>query len=514
MPKYNLFDFFEDEKKPKSIGARRPRIVLTRDENVYREKEGENPRDYSHLFADDEQPLTEIAEDGRPRLINMGFGRTMEEESQPPQPPPPSAAIDNRPDLMGISSRLQTPLMSEEADNAAPPPELRPQLTDKIRWSNDRLENLQDFENNPVRNNDRGFLGRLKDIGRELVIGAGTAYKNSNNPDPDARLAETLGGGISGALNGGFNPKADEERLRLAQISQEKQNLGQLYGQQKIDQDRRMNEIQMKNAELKPVFEQQKINLRKTSLENQILRDARNLEERIRAAKARETLAENKWDEFFDDEGRVWKVYKNRSGNDGKPVREPFLDEDGQQAIKAEHKMYDTFDPFTGQAVRIKGNQLFAGGASMVVGNANRTQSADTANVNNLQQWQTQVQNIDAKRVELTNSGNAKNSQAIQLEEEAKKLEATDDGTGNMTAKAAAMRVDAAKLKAEANAELNEAQNLKYPEKPKTVEAQTVKVGKYSGQSFRLADIRSLFPGQTDAQIRQKITANGGTLVD
>lgn len=116
---------------------------------------------------------------------------------------------------------------------------VRMELSPSARLEDQRRKTreLQDFENNPVKNNDRGFWGRLLDVGRQAIVSAGQQY-NAGSGTPTERLMGALGGGIAGGLYGGFHPQVDEERQRLYDIGRSQQLEGELEGQIQRDQAR------------------------------------------------------------------------------------------------------------------------------------------------------------------------------------------------------------------------------------------------------------------------------------
>lgn len=125
-----------------------------------------------------------------------------------------------------------------------------------------KTRQLQDFENNPVKNNDRGWAGRLLDVVRQGLISAGQAYDKSSG-SPTERLMSAVGGGVAGGVYGGFHPQVDEERQRLYDIGRSQQLEGEYEGQIQRDQnrmlvdariadipeDRRIKELQIESTE-------------------------------------------------------------------------------------------------------------------------------------------------------------------------------------------------------------------------------------------------------------------------
>lgn len=110
----------------------------------------------------------------------------------------------------------------------------------------------------PVVNNDKGFWGRLADIGRQAVIGAGTAYQMGRGT-PDQRLAEALGGGIAGGFQGGFDPSVDERRAREMQLAQMDQQIAETERQRELELQTRQKEAAIADIEARPELKAREI---------------------------------------------------------------------------------------------------------------------------------------------------------------------------------------------------------------------------------------------------------------
>jgi len=129
-----------------------------------------------------------------------------------------------------------------------------PSIDDRIRLQQDSIRHSKDMENNPVKNNDDGILGRLLDIGREALIGAGQTYQQGLRSGLSAKeaLYGSIGGGIAGGAYGGLHPQADEERVRLREINKGEQELGRLQtqkGQQQKDEEYKQKRLKL-NADI------------------------------------------------------------------------------------------------------------------------------------------------------------------------------------------------------------------------------------------------------------------------
>lgn len=195
---------------------------------------------------------------------------------QPPnetayQPNPISLQVDGYPSdypsevqtqFVDLRQPLPMPAQPNVADD-------RPILTtrtasDNLEDSRLRLDALQNPNNpdfQPVVNKDRGFWGRLKDVGREAIIGAGQMYRETGN------LESALGGGIAGGLGGGFRPTLNEERQRMADINQERIRLGEYQDQVGAEQQRALRNAQTNAAIEEPILKRYKVDV--TRLKNE-----------------------------------------------------------------------------------------------------------------------------------------------------------------------------------------------------------------------------------------------------
>lgn len=192
----------------------------------------------------------------QPYPVDEKERRRREQLMMPPAPSPTVATPMWNP----VS---QPPVFTDQASGTvgstmiAPTPAMR--LEDQRR----KTRELQDFENNPVKNNDRGWGGRLLDIGRQFLVSAGQSWDKGQGMPSDQRLLGALGGGIAGGVYGGFHPQVDEERQRLYDIGRSQQLEGEIEGQiqrdqariltdariQDIPEERRIKELQIESAE-------------------------------------------------------------------------------------------------------------------------------------------------------------------------------------------------------------------------------------------------------------------------
>jgi hypothetical protein len=152
-------------------------------------------------------------------------------------PPPPNALV---------------PVENGSVPLLAPPP------MDELSIKNQELANLNDtggkrLARNKVVNNDRGWKGRLKDIAREAVIGAGQAYgqgRAQGLSSGDA-LRGSIGGAVAGGLMGGFNPSVDEQRKRAYEIAAKQNEIKLLQDQRLYQSEQQKAAQEAMNAQIK-----------------------------------------------------------------------------------------------------------------------------------------------------------------------------------------------------------------------------------------------------------------------
>ena len=125
-----------------------------------------------------------------------------------------------------------------------PPPPTRPTLS-PVQQARNEYNELMNAT--PV-NNDTGFGGRLLDVIRQAVIGAGTAYNNASGT-PEDRLYAAIGGAASGGLQGGFDPAVDERRKLEYDRARAYQNVGEAERQAQYDLANDYKLSQIRNTE-------------------------------------------------------------------------------------------------------------------------------------------------------------------------------------------------------------------------------------------------------------------------
>lgn len=228
---YNIWNYFDSSKSEReNRPPRRERLRLMPN------SQGASPaRDYSHLFTDSNEIVN-------PRPV---LTQAPPDFEQGPQTLEPEAPPSTRPRLVP----------NAPVTNALPL-----SVDEQIAASQSRIRDLEDRNNPDYRNNDRGFWGRVWDVFREGVIGAGAAWnQNAGIQDPNARLMASLGGGIAGGLTGGFNPSIDEQRRRLYDLDMERRRLGDLNQQRTLDVNNRLRLKQMENIDTDNEYNRQRL---------------------------------------------------------------------------------------------------------------------------------------------------------------------------------------------------------------------------------------------------------------
>lgn len=221
----NIFNYFVDKFAPKTQ-PQRQRLQL----EPYQETPvaPTYPR-VNELLNPPPQPQQ------RPRIMPPtvdGMNQPTAEQRIDLSQPMPEQQYQQNPNSLQIDGyQNELPTRPRTLPNVEQP-KLSPQqeMQDRIILSRNKIDELSNKDNpnyQPVENNDKGDLGRLKDIAREAVIGAGQSYNQTGS------LESAIGGGIAGALGGGFRPTLNEERERGADIQQERIRLGDYENQSK-----------------------------------------------------------------------------------------------------------------------------------------------------------------------------------------------------------------------------------------------------------------------------------------
>lgn len=399
--------------------------------------------------------------------VNYGFGRVFDTDDQP------------RAESLPQTQTMMTPQPSEGVTPVTPvTPEnklfrggVNPNYSSKDTQSKINEIYQKDYskakfdpetgETKPA-GKDRDKKWSLGEKIAGAFIGAAQGFANGGG------LVGALAGGIGGGTDRNFMEKQDD-RQKLMRYSAELQQQQKAEGFQ-VDKD-------YKEARAKDMTEDnrrqvQQFNERE---QNKFKLDQQRHKERLELLQKQ---LEGKFKPYTDENGKVW--LRNETTGEQKPVMDP--DDPTKQDIDPNFKTYETYSPITGQKVTVKGSQLYSNESNIAAGNAQRTQSAQTTNVNNEQEWENAKKKVDDDRVRLTNEANAEFTDAFKLDEEANMLEnqanSTDDEATKRvyTTQVAEKREKANKLRASSNSKSNQAKNLQYPAKPSQVQPQTVKV--------------------------------------
>lgn len=170
--------------------------------------------------------------------------------------PPPDVMTTRRGEGgRGISLNTPPPIVPVENGNI---PLLAPPPMDELSIKNQQMANLNDTQGkrmlkNKVVNNDRGVWGRIKDIGREAIIGAGAAYGQgrAQGLNADEALRGSIGGAVAGGLMGGFNPSIDEQRKRAGEIAAKQNEIKLLQDQRLYQSEQQKAAQEAMNAQIK-----------------------------------------------------------------------------------------------------------------------------------------------------------------------------------------------------------------------------------------------------------------------
>lgn len=243
----NLWDFFDDienERKRKMAKPAQTRINLT---PLPLQQPQSQPKDFTYLFSQEEDKKESIS---RPRLMPPIANDLPQNGGMTGQMRDFSTLFNNNDEITSTTQPQRNivlqPMQNVPGDpvEAATRPRLVPNMPienaplsidERIRNSQKAIGELSDANNPQYQNNDKGFWGRVWDIVREGIIGGGAAWNQNANLPADQRLMTAIGGIGAGGLNGGFNPSADEQRLRLYDLNREQQNLNGLYNQAEFE---------------------------------------------------------------------------------------------------------------------------------------------------------------------------------------------------------------------------------------------------------------------------------------
>lgn len=369
-------------------------------------------------------------------------------------------------------------------------------LPDKLSQEQRNLEWQQDFENNPVVNNDRGVWGRIFDVFRQSIIAGGQTFAQTQGT-PQQKLQAAMGGMIAGGLEGGFNPKVDEQRRRAADINQSRVRIGEYRKEIDFENDQEKVRVATDLARQKPEIEREK-------LRQKVKADREKFQQRQKERQEDADFKKGVWKLETDGEGKVWRIYPNDPSGRREKVINP---ETGLQDIDPEEIMYDTISPETRTPVRIKGRDLYSGESTIAAGNASRSVQVQTTNTNNLKQWEQTVAENKTKRGSLLAKAKAAEIEMQQLETTNQNLIRERNGLNTLTQKERIQQLNNqiaqneerfAKLKGEKGGYETEANSIVDPAKPAEVSVDPVSVGQYSEAQFRQIMSKKYTPEQVE----------------
>jgi hypothetical protein len=475
-----------------------------------------------------------------------------------PTPPPPNGLPPLSPDVAGMNGAMM-PNVSPQAV-AAPAadrlPPLAPSQTTQaeINAVNGKEYGKAQYDENgtlvKARGKDRakkwGIWGKVK----SGIIGGARVYARTGN------IGAAIVGGAQSASNRNYLAQlADEERLNqlLPQLNQQQQaeqfNLGQetrrIGNQNILEDNKRQADIGNRRADIS----ENSLEFRKAQAKlKQVSSEANSTLKGVLASKYYKPGENPTIDEQLAKNNIFLQEYDHRQSS--RP---------GEEAITIEING----TPLT--TTMSKAGFMLSNIAGKNAGleqdtnkfNANNQLEVDKQNVTNQLTHQTQVNTvlstILANDANLTQYGG--NVAGIRASMDAQSIEAQQllqqidlagaEGIGGTDAEAKAAnarreklqsryndladgfnksniqlyeelgKTDAGKQKAEQLRKLMPKTPPKLTFRPITAAKVSGGIGgKYSGQSFRLSDVRGAFSGKTDAEIKQIIENNGGTLAN
>jgi hypothetical protein len=362
-----------------------------------------------------------------------------------------------------------------------------------------RIANLQELLGDPTDERPENKPARWK-------AAIGLALNNiSEAMARGASLEQALGAGLGAGAAGAFTPRVFADARHRFQLQQ-------LLGEENSESERRKRDLQLEGLEADIDYRRQRPEIEDAKIKARQRESELRFEAKMKSLEAQAQREGGKWKPYIDAEGKIWKQFQND------PARnlEPVLDAEGKQEVKPSQAEIETYSPITGKRVSLTSKDLFSGEANIAAGNAQRVQSADAANVNNDQEYEAQVRKIDEDRIRLTNESVAETNQAYELERQAAQFEqqaqsAPDDAARlSLTRQASDLRIRASQMRNSGASKLNQAQNVKYPERPKKIQGQTVKVGRVSEDVFRQRlEKQGIKVAAQQKQIIEKARADG-----
>lgn len=312
-----------------------------------------------------------------PEPVNAGTGRVMPVI----EPPVPDAQAVLAPQsLPQITPPAQTnPIVVAPAPpiiEAAPRPQSAV-LGDRIAAVNDKDYSIQkdEFGNITHRGKDRDKKWSTMDKIGSAIIG----WAQGGIP-----------GAISAATDRNFMEKMGDDRQRSRIMPQ----IEQARKQEEFQTNQAYKDAQVKNFERDDARSAEQFGIRE---QNRFLLETKRFENRMKVLDKQREADGGKWDKHVDEEGKVWKRFKNDPDKPLEPVVNPNT---GEQEIDPSNLFYETVSPITGQRVRVKGSQLFSGEATIAAGDANRQVSADKTNAGALADYDKQKSALDAAMAE------------------------------------------------------------------------------------------------------------------
>ncbi len=478
---------------------------------------------------------------------------------QPTQPTTPdnylgnglSGSIDDSPDnYLGNG-------LSGSIDDAPTQLTARP-LLPREQEIQDLIYKRNEEANRTIEDDDsklHNFFAGAQNANRQLE------RTGNSQADLGYQIGATLGGGIRNLFRG-KEDDIQEQKDNLASIDRDIDRAGSLADRETA---RGLRNAQAENVLDKPTLEREK-------LRNRVEVESQKQNNRLDIINHQADIKSGEAKLFTDSDGKIWKQFLKPDSTGKMRANEPVVNPTtGEQEIAPGEQMVDWIDPQSGNTIKVKAKQVLVPGATLAAGNAQRTQQTnefnttkqievDRQNVQNQLTYQSQVNNVmstiignDANLTQLggnvsgINAQMGKNFEAGQsLLSQINDINAKDYSdsskeeveAANKSRDAAESRYnklldentklngdlmtelgksDAGKQKADQLQKLMPTAPAKLtftPIQATKVSGGVSKTGKYSGQSYKLANIRAAFGGKTDAEIKQIVESNGGKIND
>lgn len=440
----------------------------------------ENSADYNQSYNQDDAPQPTIAArstpppsaslpDDTPLVLNSLTGQDNKELAKSLLDK--AAAADA--DRLAADSGSTPADPSQETDQSSGPVDYPQMIPDSKSLYEQKLARRDELRDSPIARDHRWKSALVAGL-----LGLGQTF--GQHPSRNwGEFAQNAVGAAAYPVAGAINPTMGNRMIRDIRLANAEKDLSSAQDEYGNDLRFRQNEAGIQNAELKPFFQQQQIQLRQQAIENRALRDQRNFDQKIQAAKDKAVADGNKYDIYIDEKtGGVFKRFKN----DPTKAPEPFTDENGQQFQAPSHKVYDYVSP-SGTAVQVKGSDLLRTDVGLAQAAASTANSADRYNASQQDEYQQKLTAYHNQQADLTARSIAALNIAGDSQKDLDDLAATIQQQGysatpQQQTELASLRSKIRDKQAESQQYKTQYMSLQEPPRPTTIAPRIVKPGK------------------------------------